>query len=74
MDGPARGEAILDGQKVDDNIVLVGKTSGGSPMRWTFSEIKPTSFRWRGESMAGKDWRVFQDLWARRTQLYLPQH
>ena len=68
MDGPARGEAILDGQKVDDNIVLAGKTSGGSPMRWTFSEIKPNSFHWRGESMAGKGLVRIPGFWARRTQ------
>jgi hypothetical protein len=42
------------GRKVGDEIVLECKTTEDvpprRPMRWIFSDIKPYSFRWRGET------------------------
>ncbi len=66
---PLRGAAtILKGQKVGDEIVMVGQIGGGTPMRWIFSDIKPNSFHWHGETLVGKDWRTYEDLWARRKE------
>ena len=57
---------ILRGQKIGDEIVLLGSTSDGSPVRWIFSDIKPDSFHWHGEKLRGKDWSTYEELWARR--------
>jgi hypothetical protein len=60
--------ADLKAERVGDEIVILGQTADGSPMRWTYSEIKPNSFHWRGEKFVGNDWRAYEDLWARRKQ------
>lgn len=46
-----------------DRIVLRGVDSDGMPIRWTFSEIKPTSFHWQGEKShdGGKTWKLEED-------------
>ena len=46
-----------------DRIVLRGIDSDGLPIRWTFSEIKSTSFHWQGEKShdGGKTWKVEED-------------
>lgn len=38
----------LTGGRQDNRIELLGE-SDGTPIRWTFNEIKPDSFIWRGE-------------------------
>jgi hypothetical protein len=50
-----------------DEIVLSG-ASDGRDLRWTFSHITPTTFRWRNEVSAdgGRTWRVQQRFVARR--------
>ena len=47
----------LVGRRQGDEIVQIG-TRGGRPIRWTFSEIKPGSFTWRGHilSFDGVSW------------------
>jgi hypothetical protein len=49
-----------------DDIVLEGTNGAGDPIRWVFFEIKPDSFRWRGEVKTGDAWRVYEELRARR--------
>ncbi|HSE39412.1 MAG TPA: hypothetical protein VLH08_01490 [Acidobacteriota bacterium] len=56
---PAFGSAInVEGGVVGDRIVLRGKDIDGAEIRWSFNDIKPGSFTWRGEKSRdnGKTW------------------
>jgi hypothetical protein len=49
------------------NIVQEGPDPRGGLMRWTFSEIEPTSFHWTAErASANENWRKQVDIRARR--------
>jgi hypothetical protein len=60
------------GRKQDDDIVQLGKNAEGHTIRWSFSEITPNSFRWRGETLrdenaaAEESWRLDVKFFARR--------
>ena len=56
------------GRKQGDDIVQLGKGAGDTLIRWSFSEITPNSFRWRGEVSAddGATWRLNVEFFARR--------
>lgn len=56
------------GRKERDDIVQLGKAAAGEQIRWSFSEITPASFRWRGETSAdgGAGWRLQVEFLARR--------
>lgn len=56
----------LEGKQVGEEIVLSGQSADGSPIRWIFSEIKPQSFHWRGEKLIDGNWRVYEEVRARR--------
>lgn len=58
----------LVGRRRGDEIVQEGKDRNGSPIRWIFSEVTPTSFRWRGERSTdgGKTWRLEAEFFGRR--------
>jgi hypothetical protein len=49
-------------------LVQEGIGAGGNLIRWSFSEIKAKSFRWRGELSAddGATWRLNVEFFARR--------
>jgi hypothetical protein len=53
----------VHGGAVGDRIVLTGNDSKGNPFRWTFNDIKPDSFVWRGETSydGGKTWRLEEE-------------
>lgn len=57
------------GQGKDQAIVQIGAADNGVPLRWSFTEITPNSFRWRGERSldAGATWHLQADFRARRT-------
>jgi hypothetical protein len=60
---PTAGNVItLQGGAVGDRIVLEGQGSDGSSLRWSFNDIRPDAFVWRGETSrdAGKTWRLTQ--------------
>jgi hypothetical protein len=49
------------------DIVQEGKHESGMPMRWSFTEIEPNSFRWLGEVQPdGKAWQLQVEVRARR--------
>jgi hypothetical protein len=50
------------------DIVQEGKTDAGIPVRWSFTEITPDSFRWLGERSLddGANWQLQADFRARR--------
>jgi hypothetical protein len=53
----------MQGGREGDRIVLRGVDPDGLPMRWTFSELTPTSFHWQGEKShdGGKSWKLEED-------------
>jgi hypothetical protein len=56
------------GRADGDDIVQLGTRPDGQQVRWSFSEITPNSFRWRGEISADNaaSWRVNTEFTARR--------
>lgn len=60
-------------RKVDDEIVLEGKTKEGYPEHWIFSDITPNSFRWRSVESHdnGKTWQLTEEMQVRRTNASL---
>jgi len=62
---PSSGNvAKLTGGAVDDRIVLEGVDADGSPFRWSFNDIGPNCFLWKGETSEnrGQDWRLEQEM------------
>lgn len=59
------------GRAVGREIVLESQDSTlpGEPVRWTFSEITPRSFRWRGERRrtGSEGWELYEEMRIRRT-------
>jgi hypothetical protein len=55
-------------RKLNDEIVLEGKTTEGFPEKWIFSEITPTSFRWHSEETHddGKTWLLTEEMQIRK--------
>jgi hypothetical protein len=56
------------GRGQGDDIVQTGTDAAGNLRRWSFSEITPASFRWRGEVSGdqGETWRCHIEFLARR--------
>jgi len=56
------------GRAHGDDIVQDGTDETGAPVRWSFTEITPNSFRWRGERSAdgGTTFRLLVEFLARR--------
>jgi hypothetical protein len=56
------------GRGQGDDIVQVGKNDAGESLRWSFSDITPDTFRWRGERWRdrGKSWQLQAEFLARR--------
>jgi len=50
------------------DIVQLGDMGHGVHLRWSFSDITPNAFRWRGERStdAGRSWHLQADFRARR--------
>ena len=66
---PANGTiTTLTGGAVGDRIVLRGQGSDGSLLRWSFNDIQPDSFVWRGETShnSGETWRVSAEYHIKR--------
>jgi len=55
----------LTGGPVGDDIVLEGHSSNGRDLlRWSFEEIRPDAFTWRGRRSAdhGASWRLEEEM------------
>ena len=59
---------ILIARAEGEGILLEGKDAHGNPMRWQFSQIAPTSFRWQRfvTKDGGKTWPLELEMRARR--------
>jgi hypothetical protein len=55
------------GRAHNDGIVQDGENDAGEPVRWSFTEITPNSFRWRGERSrdGGASWQLQAEFFAR---------
>ena len=55
-------------RQVGDEIILEGSSEQGNRIRWIFSQITPTSFRWRNveSSDDGATWTKVQEMAAQR--------
>jgi hypothetical protein len=56
------------GRARGSDIVQEGRDDSGATLRWSFTEITPGSFRWRGERSldGGATWHLQADFRARR--------
>jgi len=56
------------GRAQGNEIVQLGTRADGHPIRWSFLEITPDSFLWRGETSAdgGSNWRKVTEFRAQR--------
>jgi len=70
-DPVAQNYLTMIGRAQGDDIVQLGTRPDGDLLRWSFSEIMPNSFLWRGEISAddGVSWRVNTEFTARRRSL-----
>ena len=69
--GPQFNYAVnTQGKLEGDRIVLEGTDSDGLPIRWSFNEMKPDSFVWRGEKSreGGKTWKLDEEHHMTRRQ------
>jgi len=53
----------MEGGAEGDRIVLRGHDDHGAELRWSFNDITPNSFIWRGETShdSGKTWRMDEE-------------
>jgi hypothetical protein len=65
---PVTGRDELIGRWHGKDVVQVGAHAGGTPIRWTFTEIRPESFHWIGEALQpdAKTWKIEGEFRARR--------
>ena len=67
---PVNGhEERQTGRRVGNEIVQIGARIDGTPTRWRFTEITPSSFHWIGEALQadGKTWKLEGEFLARRS-------
>jgi hypothetical protein len=59
------------GRKQGNDIVQEGATESGAFSRWSFTEITPQSFHWKGEisSDKGATWHLVVEVFAHRTAI-----
>lgn len=67
IDPVKRARVQLDARKVRSDVVQVGANASGQPRRWTFTDIGPDSFTWRGELSedGGKTWQLNAEYFAK---------
>ena len=55
-------------RKVNEDIILEGKTAERYPLKWVFSQITPKSFRWHSEETQdkGKTWKITEEMQIRK--------
>ena len=58
----------LIGRKIGADIVQIGAHADGTPIRWIFTEMTPTSFHWIGDALQtdGTTWKREAEFRAQR--------
>jgi hypothetical protein len=67
--GPVKGLVLpFIARPIGDEIVLEGSFEDDKLTHWVFSQITPSSFRWRAveSNDAGRNWSLVQEMSARR--------
>jgi hypothetical protein len=67
---PSRGDICrLVGRADGDGIFQEGTEPDGTKIRWTFTDIEPDSFTWRGyiDRAGTGEWELEQEMLARRS-------
>jgi hypothetical protein len=61
-------ENRLVGRREGQQIIQHGTDAAGRPIRWSFVEVRPDSFHWRGERSedGGRSWVCDTEFFARR--------
>jgi hypothetical protein len=54
------------GRQIGSEIVMEATNRNGTLIHWIFSDIKPDSFHWRGEKLVDKQWRVYEEVFAKK--------
>lgn len=68
---PVSGVRVdLIGRWQGKDVVQIGTSPNGTPIRWIFSEITPDSFRWTGETLNpdGTTWKLEGEFHAKRKE------
>ena len=66
---PVNGaENHLVGRRIGDAVVQEGQLADGTRIRWSFVDVRPGSFTWRGElsTDGGRAWRVDAEFFCTR--------
>ena len=71
-DPVVQAHLAMIGRRQGADIVQDGTDSAGTPRRWSFSDITPGSFRWRGEvsTDGGATWQCHIEFLARRRRAH----
>jgi hypothetical protein len=68
---PAAAEtsAQLIARRRGQIIEMEGKLSGGTPIRWRYNSVTPTSFEYSAEKLGGdgKSWQLYLELFGKRS-------
>jgi hypothetical protein len=61
--------AQLIARRNDHGIAMEGKLADGTPIRWKYVTIAPTSFHYTAEKLEsdGKSWRLYLELFGKRS-------
>lgn len=62
--------AQLTARLVGNNIEMEGNLSDGTPIRWRYQGITPTSFHYMAEKLPsnGKSWQLYLELFGKRSR------
>jgi hypothetical protein len=62
--------AQLTARLVGNNIEMEGKLADGTPVRWRYQDINPTSFRYTAGRLQsdGKSWQLYLELFGKRSR------
>lgn len=61
-------ETHLVGRRIGDAVIQEGQLADGTRIRWSFVDIRPRSFTWRGElsTDGGRTWQVDAEFFCTR--------
>jgi len=69
-DPPSGIRCELEGRRQGDDVVQIGISQDGVPIRWTLSQIRPDRFLWQGHILEadGTTWRLQAEFKMQRAR------